>query len=603
MTDVIDDFLDEDYGINPMSIMYIYKSLIGFFLKLHPLNFFILLFFIILEGAAAIFTIISIAPFADYLTDSTLENASQVTLKVISITNMIGLQPNILIFGLIFIGFNLLRSSFEITLKYVTLKIKYSLIESFNTRFIQELINARWKFISNISQGKILNSVTRETNALGDCMGIICLQIASILKFLFLISFPIFLFPHFMMTLLLLAVIFLLPYLFLQKFSYSLGKLTTSTSNRAMSSLTEIVRSIRLIKAYVKVEEIVSGYRSKLKAHFKVAVVSHTIASAIFSSYQVLGVSAIVITTIVHKNLLLSEISIIVWSMVQALPLIGKVLSSNASIVNYFPSYEQVVNISDQASENKEYIFGENIKKLQKVEFSQVSFSYDNKTILKDVSLELERGKIVAIVGRSGAGKSTVIDLIMGFQFAMGGSIKIDGKVLERINLASYRKRIGYVSQDTILLSGTIFSNLQLAKPNLTMSQAWDALEFADAKEMVSNLSEGLDYNLGENGSSLSGGQQQKIALARAYLIKPDLFVLDEFTSSIDKISETKILKNIRELRLKSGVVLITHNVKSLSYVDYIYFMQDGIIAEKGTFKDLKEISREFRDLCEQKKA
>ena len=583
-----------------MSTIHIYRSLFGFFLKLHPINFFILLFFIILEGVAAIFTIVSVAPFADYLTDSTLENASQVTLKIISLTDMVGLQANILLFGFIFIGFNLLRSSFEIVLRYVTLRIKYSLIESFNTNLIRQLVNARWQFISTISHGKILNSVNRETNALGDCMGIICLQIASILKFLLLISFPTLLFPRFMITLLLLAVLFLIPYLFLQKISYSLGARTTSTSNKAMSSLNEIVRSMRLIKAYVKVEEVVSDYRQKIRAHFKVAIVSHTLSAAIFSSYQVLGVSAIVITTIIHKNLLLSEISIIVWSMVQALPLVGRVLSSNAHLVNYFPSYEQVIKISDQANQNTEHLIGENIDKIHKINFNQVFFKHGEKPVLKAISFELKKGNIIAVVGGSGEGKSTVVDLIMGFQSATDGTVTVDGKILENINLGSYRKKIGYVSQDTILLTGTILSNLKLAKQDLTEKEAWDALAFADAKEMVSSLSDRLNYDLGENGSSLSGGQRQKIALARAFLLNPDIYVLDEVTSSIDKISEAKILKNIKTLKSNSGVILITHNIKSLSYVDYIYFLQGGVIVKSGTFESLQETSRAFRELCEQ---
>ena len=583
-----------------MSTIHIYRSLFGFFLKLHPVNFFILLFFIILEGAAAIFTIVSVAPFADYLTDSTLENASQVTLKIVHLTDMVGLQANILLFGLIFIGFNLLRSSFEIVLRYVTLRIKYSLIETFNTNLIRQLINAKWQFISNISHGKILNSVNRETNALGDCMGIICLQIASILKFLLLISFPTLLFPRFMITLLLLALLFLIPYLFLQKISYSLGARTTSTANMAMSSLNEIIRSMRLIKAYVKVEEVVSDYRQKIRAHFKVAVVSHTLAAAVYSSYQVLGVSAIVITTIIHKNLLLSEITIIVWSMVQALPLIGRVLSSNASLVNYFPSYEQVIKISDEATQNAENIFGKNIDDIQGINFNRVFFNHGEKPVLKGISLELKKGNIIAVVGGSGEGKSTVVDLIMGFQSPIGGEVTVDGKTLENINLQSYRKKIGYVSQDTILLTGTILSNLKLAKQDLTENQAWDALAFSDAKEMVSSLPNRLNYDLGENGSSLSGGQRQKIALARAFLLNPDIFVLDEVTSSIDKISETKILKNIKKLKSNSGVVLITHNIKSLSYVDYIYFLQGGVITNSGTFESLQETSRAFRELCEQ---
>ena len=222
------------------------------------------------------------------------------------------------------------------------------------------------------------------------------------------------------------------------------------------------------------------------------------------------------------------------------------------------------------------------------VEFQHVRFHYDpEREILKDINFKLEQGRCFAIVGPSGSGKSTLINLIPRLYDVIDGRVLFDGTDVRKLDLAFLRKNIGIVSQETYLFNGTIRDNLLYAKPDATEEELIDACKQANIYDFVSAQETGLDTVVGNRGLKLSGGEKQRISIARILLKDPALMIFDEATSALDSISEQKIQDAIEPLIATRTSILIAHRLSTVLAADEILVIQDGEIAERGTHSEL----------------
>lgn len=223
------------------------------------------------------------------------------------------------------------------------------------------------------------------------------------------------------------------------------------------------------------------------------------------------------------------------------------------------------------------------------VQFSHVGFRYQptEEMVLKDVSFSLEIGKITALVGRSGAGKSTTADLLMGFLTPEMGQILIDGCPLTSENGRAWRKSIGYIPQAPLILNDTVRQNLSRFHPDATEKEMIEALQQAVAWDFVSKLPQGLDTMLGDRGVRLSGGERQRIVLARVLLGQPRLIVLDEATSALDYESERAIRDVLDTLRKNAAILVIAHRLATVMIADEAVVLENGTITESGAFPEL----------------
>jgi ATP-binding cassette subfamily C protein len=234
------------------------------------------------------------------------------------------------------------------------------------------------------------------------------------------------------------------------------------------------------------------------------------------------------------------------------------------------------------------------------IELRAIAFSYDSSgsLSLNELDMQIFPGKTTAIVGSSGAGKSTVADLILGLLRAEHGSVLIDGIPLGSSQMKSWRALIGYVSQETFLFNDTVRFNLAWAQPGATEREMLDALESAAALDFVNRLPDGVDTTIGERGVRLSGGERQRLSLARALLRKPRILILDEATSSLDSENEQRIYDAIQKLHGSITIVLITHRLSTVRDADRIYVLDRGRVVAAGTWSELmtSENAR-FREL------
>lgn len=223
------------------------------------------------------------------------------------------------------------------------------------------------------------------------------------------------------------------------------------------------------------------------------------------------------------------------------------------------------------------------------VRFDQVTFSYlrRERPAVERLDLEIRAGETSAIVGASGAGKSTVADLLIGLLTPSAGRLLVDGRELTDAQLVAWRRMIGYVPQETFLVDDTVRNNLLWAQPNATDAELWTALTKAAADEFVRDLPQGLDTLIGERGVLVSGGERQRLSIARALLRQPRLLVLDEATSSLDTVNEHRIRQALEALHHQLTIVIITHRLSTIRHADVIHVMHEGRIVESGRWDDL----------------
>lgn len=232
------------------------------------------------------------------------------------------------------------------------------------------------------------------------------------------------------------------------------------------------------------------------------------------------------------------------------------------------------------------------------VEFSHVDFSYDpERQILKDVSFRLESGHSIAIVGPSGSGKSTIINLIPRLYDVQNGAVRFGGIDVRKLDLAFLRKNVGVVSQETYLFNGTIRENLLYAKEDATEEEMIEACKKANIYDFISSQEAGLDTMVGNRGLKLSGGEKQRISIARVLLKNPALLIFDEATSALDSISESKIQEAIDPIIEERTSILIAHRLSTILAADEILVVKDGAIVERGQHSDLVKLGGVYTEL------
>jgi ABC-type bacteriocin/lantibiotic exporter with double-glycine peptidase domain len=236
------------------------------------------------------------------------------------------------------------------------------------------------------------------------------------------------------------------------------------------------------------------------------------------------------------------------------------------------------------------------------IEIHNISFRYTESqpNILDDFSLKIKAGQYVAIVGATGCGKSTLMRILLGFETPQKGSVYYDGKDIAALDLKSLRRNIGTVMQNSKLFSGDIYSNIVISAPRLTVDEAWEAAEMAGIAEDIRQMPMGMHTIISEGSGGISGGQRQRLAIARAIAPKPKILMFDEATSALDNITQKQISDSLEKLQCTR--IVIAHRLSTIRACDRIIFLDKGKIAEDGTYDELIAKNGLFAELVERQR-
>jgi ATP-binding cassette subfamily C protein len=298
-----------------------------------------------------------------------------------------------------------------------------------------------------------------------------------------------------------------------------------------------------------------------------------------------------------------AEVLILLVLFIRMVPRIRMTQSNYRGFVGQLPAFATIKAVEERCRAAVEpSVAAEPPLELRSaVRFENVFFGYqaEHGLVLRGVDLVIPAGRTVAVVGPSGAGKSTIADLLMGLMRPGSGRITVDGTALDGGRALAWRQEIGYVAQDTILFHDTVRANLLWARPDAAETDLWDALRMAAAYEFVAGLPQGLDSVVGDRGTTLSQGERQRLALARAVLRRPRLLVLDEATNSLDSENESKILNALEQIGSGITTLLIAHRLSTIRLADLIYVIEHGRIVESGGWAALAaKLDGRFRSWC-----
>lgn len=377
-----------------------------------------------------------------------------------------------------------------------------------------------------------------------------------------------------------------------------LGKLLSITE--------ETISGTRIIKAFNAQERMKATFgkeNDRFASLLKSMINKRELASPVS---EFLGVLTVVGVLLYGGHLVLgqstelsaSEFLTYIVLFSQILPPAKNISTAIANIQRGLAAGERVLEILDQEEEKLEMPGAASITGFNSsIKYSGVSFAYDGKEVLKNIDLEISKGRVVALVGQSGAGKSTLADLLPGFYFPTKGNILLDGIPTDKLNLKQLRSLMGIVTQEPILFNDTVFNNIAFGTPGATKEQVLEAARIANAHEFIEKMSEQYETMIGERGSRLSGGQRQRLSIARAVLKNPTILILDEATSSLDTESEKMVQHAIHNLMQGRTSLVIAHRLSTIMNADEIVVMQQGEIAEKGTHQELLQKNGIYRKL------
>jgi subfamily B ATP-binding cassette protein MsbA len=373
------------------------------------------------------------------------------------------------------------------------------------------------------------------------------------------------------------------------------GYLSQEKMGSMTSVLQETISGIRVVKAFVMEKFEIKKFMETTRDYFKTMVRLTRIGSLAPPITEVLGVfGAVLLLWFAGKDILSGNLDagrffLFLFAMLSLMQPVRTLSNLNIDIQQGLAAGKRIFEVLDVQPKIKNYPGAIKKESLEKnVTFDNVYFSYDdNKEVLSNISLEVKAGEVVALVGPSGAGKSTLMDLLPRFYDPTSGEIKIDGCDLKKIDLSSLRNLMGIVTQETILFNDTVWNNIAYGYEHASGERVYDAAKAANAHDFIMAMPHQYQTTIGDRGVKLSGGEKQRLAIARALFKNPPILIFDEATSSLDSESEALVQEAIDRLMKGRTVFVIAHRLSTIQNVDKIVVLEHGKIVQMGDHKSL----------------
>lgn len=512
--------------------------------------------------------------------------------------NYIHIKPTlgaVLIIYVLIISLNAFLTKLQTT---ESSRIQYGFAAYLRKKLFKSISQSQWLFFSKNPSAHFSHALTNEIERVSMGTGQFLTLIASIFVLAVYIIFAMKLSGTIAGIIFIIGVVLLLILKKKSQSSHTKGKDLTNTTKNLYSITNQHLDGMKTIKSFNMEKrniETFSKVSNGVARKYMETIKSYADVRFLFDVGSVVILSFIVFFVVEIMKISTAELLILLFLFIRIIPRFSTIQRSYQYFMNMLPAFVNVINLKREcntASENE--LESEEIVFEKEIQFQDVSFSYQNKLNIKNLNLKINKKQTTALVGLSGAGKSTTADLVMGLLRPDQGQISIDGVELK--NFSSWRNQIGYVAQETFLFNDTIRNNLLLARNDASEKELNDVLKISSA-DFVFDLPDGLDTIIGDRGVRLSGGEKQRLALARALLRRPSLLIMDEATSNLDSKNEKKILDSIDKLHGDLTILMIAHRFSTIESADTIYFMENGHIVEEGTWEEFNEKKGRFKDL------
>jgi ATP-binding cassette subfamily C protein len=512
-------------------------------------------------------------------TDSTSSVIEQLVADGFSALN---LSPTVGLLLLIFIATITLKSALVLLAKkqvgYTVARVATDL----RLEMLQALLASRWQYFLKQPLGSLANSMATESARASKAYMHGVIMIADFIQaFIYGI---IALLVSWNVTVVSLAAGLMTIYVlrrFVQK-ARRAGIRQTDVLKSLLSLLADTLQSIKPLKAMAR-ENVSDLLLEKKTIRLNKALQKQVLNKEFLKAFQeqllIIILAGGLYVMLIHLRMPLASIIVLILLISKLLKQFSKVQTRYQEMVTLESAYWSLRDTIESMKREHEVMTGTTVPELKRaIRVDHVDFAYDAHQVLEDISLDFQAGQITSIVGPSGSGKTTIVDLVTGLLRPQNGEVWIDDQPLSQIDQKRWRRMIGYVPQETLLLHDSIINNITLGDASLNQKDVEGALRAAGIWEFVTSLPLGMQSIVGERGGRLSGGQRQRIALARAIVHKPKLLILDEATSALDPQSEDAICETLRHLRGQLTILTISHQKAMVKIADRSYHVQDGKI-------------------------
>ena len=502
----------------------------------------------------------------------------------------------------------ILKNVFLYLSMYYLNPIRNNIINDMRTSMYKKILALPIGYFSDQRKGDIMSRLTNDLGEVeGSTVGVLETVFREPISILLFFIYLVMLSPQ----LTLFLVIFMpLSGLIIGRIGRSLKKQSTRVQEKLgtiLSTIDETLGGIRIIKAFNAEKKQTDKFTQQNDELLKIKNRANRRRDLASPVSEVLGVTAVVCVLwyggrLVLRNTFLDPGDFLAYIAIfsQLIQPLKALSAASYNIKKGAASIERIETLIKEDISIKEKADPLQLKEFNNsIQFNKVGFLYDDKTILDSVELTIEKGKTVALVGSSGAGKSTLVDLVPRFHDVGAGELLIDDINIKEYSLASIRNQMGIVTQEPILFNDTIANNIALGMDNPTEEQIINAAKIANAHNFILQKEDGYQTNIGDRGNKLSGGEKQRITIARAVLKNPPILILDEATSSLDTESERLVQDAINNLMKNRTSIVIAHRLSTIRHADEIIVLQKGKIVERGTHNSLIEKNGFYKRLVD----
>jgi ATP-binding cassette subfamily C protein len=539
---------------------------------------------LVLAGIAEMISMSVLLPAASRIGGGTTENSSSLNGLVDGILLSIGITPSLQ--NLIFIvsGMFALKAVLAFAAMAYVVRTVAFVATDMRSSVLKRLLDARWSFFADQRIGFIANSISNDATRAGEAYASSANTIAFMIQACAYVSVAVLISSKLAMLGVLVGGILAISLRSLVKMSRKHGYRQTDRTAELVAYVSDALGNIKPLKSMERQASFIELFRQKIRAirraifrqrlAFQGRKYGEELLVAFFIGVGVYGAAVV-------GNMPLPELVVMGIVFFQMVALVGKAQMKLQTAVQFESAWWRLTELIERSeaaveanpgTKSPTFTTGASLK--------DVSFSHEKKRVIESASIEIPAGKITVLQGASGAGKTTLIDLLIGLHRPNFGSVFIDNVDLHEIDLHKWRRMLGYVPQELTLFHGSIRENITLGDTSITQHDIDEACERAGVREFLDDMEDGLETMTGEMGAKLSGGQRQRIALARALVTKPALLILDEVTSALDPRTEAGIVENIKALAGEFTIIAITHRPAWTAAADRLYEVERGKVSE-----------------------